>query len=406
VNFIQIKPVTTGVDYSLDLLPGCTIGNNSYTSQYLDSYCSLNIAATAIFLTNGTQSIQVLNNVSSTIAVLQYEDTPYTFLGIPPSTSLSARDYTAKTYGMQTQCQPVSNECNLNAWAGDSTPFHCTDAFSGDLTQAPNAWVMSYFSNATMESNDTYSGIENPYYFGIAALVNPGGGGGPLVQTNLTTIPEIVEPVHGGVAFVLSCESTMYDIEYDSVNGSVSRFVTTASNASVANIWQGAMAFTTGYVGLPNLLQASTLAVFSDSAQELADKMALAYSRIALAIGAEAVVPQPAMAAQERESFLVARVPVAPLFTLIAANLLFVAMGFILTFVALASSGGEVREIQSRLSVKGLVADRFEIGRGRNGVESMEDLFEESEDRGSMRVGLDYAEGSGYSYKTWPKAGQ
>jgi hypothetical protein len=197
---------------------------------------------------------------------------------------------------------------------------------------------------------------------------------------------------------------TVYDIEYDSVNGTVSRFVTTASNDSVANIWQGAIALTTGNIGLPNLLQAASLADFSNSAQELADKMALAYSKTALAIGAEAVVPRPAIAAQERESFLVARVPLGPLFTLVVANLLFVVVGIILTSVALASSGGEVRDIQARLSVGGLIADRFEGIRGRGGVDNMEDIFEESESRGSMRVGLDYADGSGYTYKVWREA--
>lgn len=109
------------------------------------------------------------------MAVLQYENTPYTYLGIPPSNDLSMRDYTATTYGMGTQCKPVSNECNLNALAGAFTPFHCTDAFSGDVTGAPNAWVMAFFTDETMESNVTYEGIENPYYFGIAALVNPEG---------------------------------------------------------------------------------------------------------------------------------------------------------------------------------------------------------------------------------------
>ena len=179
--------------------------------------------------------------------------------------------------------------------------------------------------------------------------------------------------------------------------------MTTASNDSVANIWQGAIAQTTGSIGLPNLLQAASLASFSNSAQELADKMALAYSKTALAIGAEAVAPKPAIAAQERESFLVAGVPLAPLFTLVVANLLFVFVGIILAFVALASSGGEVKEIQERFSVKGLVADRFEGARSRSGVDTMEDLFEESEGRGSMRVGLDYSEGGGYTYRVWPK---
>jgi len=64
-----------------------------------------------------------------------------------------------------------------------------------------------------------------------------------------------------------------------------------------------------------------------------------------------------------------------------------------------------VREIQARLSVKGLIADRFESLRGGNGVENIEEQFEESEGRGSMRVGLDYVEGKGYSYKVWPNPG-
>ena len=402
MNLIQVTPVTSGVDYSLALLPGCTIGNNSYYSLS-SKECSLNPGGSLIFLTNATQSIYVLNNVSNTMAVFQYKDTPYTFLGIPPSDKLSTRDYTANTYGMETQCKPVSNECNLVPLAGASTPFHCTDAFSGDITEAPNAWILTYLTDSTMESNDTAYGIQNPYYFGLAAIVNPEGGGGNLASTNSTVIPEIVTPVHGGVAFVLSCSTTLYDIEYDSVNGTISRFVTTTSNDSVANIWQGVMAFASGNVGLPNLLQASTLAVFSDNAQELADKMALAYSKVALAVGSEVVMPKPALAAQERKSLLVARVQAAPLFTLAVANLLFVIMGFILTFKALVSSGGETREVQARFSVLGLIADRFESARGRDGVEKMEELFEESEGGGSVRVGIDYTEGSGYLYRAWPK---
>jgi hypothetical protein len=96
-----------------------------------------------------------------------------------------------------------------------------------------------------------------------------------------------------------------------------------------------------------------------------------------------------AIAAQERESFLVARVPIAPLLTLVAASLFFVVIGYILTFVALATFGGEVREIQARLSVKGLVADRLEGARGSGEGENMEEHFEESERRGSMRIELE-----------------
>lgn len=114
----------------------------------------------------------------------------------------------------------------------------------------------------------------------------------------------------------------------------MTRFVTSLSNDSTANIWQGVMENIE--VGTSSLQQAASLAAFSNSEQELADKIALAYSKIALAIGSEAVTPLPAIAAQERSSSLVARVPAAPLFTLVIANLLFVVLGIILAVWRLA----------------------------------------------------------------------
>jgi hypothetical protein len=158
-------------------------------------------------------------------------------------------------------------------------------------------------------------------------------------------------------------------------------------------------------LGEPYLEQAANLAVLSTSAQEIADKIALSYSTVALAIGAQAVIPGPALAAQERSSFLVSRVPAAPLFALVISNLLFAVMGIVLAIVALATSGGNVREIQARLSIVGLVADRFESRRGAGGVEKMEELFEESEGQGSLRVAIDQGNGVGYGYRLWPKSG-
>ena len=284
------------------------MGNNSFVDNFRNiPNCSPNIAATATFLMNGSQSLQVLNNVSDSITVLTYEsDVAFTYLGIPASDTLSQRDYSAHTFGMSTRCKPISNECDLNAAFGASTPFQCTPAFSGDVTE--QAFNMVYFTDADMSSNSTELGIENPYFFGIAALANLEGGGS-LVQTNLTPIPEIVTLVHGGIAFVLLCSSTMYDIQYDSVNGSITQFIATPGNDSIANIWQGSMAYTT--IGWPSLQQSASLPTFSNSAQELADKIALAYSRVALAVSSDAIVPSRASAAQQRNSFFVSRVQVA-----------------------------------------------------------------------------------------------
>lgn len=260
---------------------------------------------------------------------------------------------------------------------------------------------MVYLTDGTMTDNETFSGIHNPYYFGVAAAVNQqtGTANGTLNYTS----PEIVQPMHGGIGFVLNCSSTLYDIEYDSVNGTVTRFVKTPSNDSVANIWQQPVDAAGGLLVEMNLIQAATLGAYSTSTQELADKVALAYSRSALAIGAQVLESRPALAAQQREEFLVAKVHAAPLFTLIGANLLFVVLGVVLTAVALINSGGEVREVQARLSLKGLVADRFASTVETKGIGHMDDKFEEIGGRGSKRVGIDYAEGSGYSYRVWSK---
>jgi hypothetical protein len=253
-----------------------------------------------------------------------------------------------------------------------------------------------------MSSNSTVFGIHNPYYFGIAARENAGAGTTSPI-TSGKSVPEIVTVSHGGIAFVLFCTITLYNMEYDIINGTITRFVTIASNDSVANAWQGAAALVSGAPGTPTLQQAAALAVFSNNAQELADKIALAYSKVALALGAQVVKRSPAVAAQERQSFLVARIPAAPLFTLVIANLLFVVLGITLTAIALVASSGEVREVQARLSIVGLVADRFEAQRGQDGVEDMDTYFEEKEGNDSMRVAIDHGNGGGYMYRIWPK---
>lgn len=176
-----------------------------------------------------------------------------------------------------------------------------------------------------------------------------------------------------------------------------------ASNDSTANIWQGAIGLTSGGLGTPDLQQAASLASFSNSAQELADKIALAYSKVALAIDAEAVAPQPGEAVQERQSFLVTRVLAASPFILVIANLLVVALGIVLASIALGMSGGEVREIQVRPCIPGIVADRFEGRRGSHGVADIDEQFEEKDGNASMRIAIDREDERGYVYKVWPR---
>ncbi|KAK3064925.1 hypothetical protein LTS18_002469 [Coniosporium uncinatum] len=88
---------------------------------------------------------------------------------------------------------------------------------------------MASFTDAIMTSNVTDEEVRNPYYFGVAAITNGQGGG----ADTLNEPQEIVTPVHGATAFVLGCSTAVYDVEYGSVNATVTGYVTTLTNLSV-----------------------------------------------------------------------------------------------------------------------------------------------------------------------------
>jgi len=358
--------------------------------------CTINRAATAVFLMNGTQSLQVLNNVSSVATVSTYDNgLPYAYLAVPPSSSLSDIDWIAQTFALQTQCGLASVKCNLHVFAGWSTPFNCSNAFYGDVTANDQNFFQVFFTDSTLSSNDSLKAISNPFYSGTAAMVNPNGGslvGDPNSQ-------EIITTMHGGTAFVLICNTTVYDVKYSSVNGTITDFEALESNSSTTNFFQSGIAQTE--VGITSLKQAASLATLSGSPQGLADEIALTFSKTALAIGAQAVERGPALFTQQRTSFLVSKVPVLPLYAVVVANMLFAIVGVILTVVALISSRGDTRDVQARLSVAGLVADRFEGATARLPATHMDDLFDERQGKKSMRVGVDGCDEGGYAFKTW-----
>jgi hypothetical protein len=211
--------------------------------------------------------------------------------------------------------------------------------------------------------------------------------------------PELVSGVHGATVFALFCNATVYDLEYTSINGTITRFITKPSNISTVNIIQGSQQYT--YVGDPNLLQASSIAGFSNTSQEMADQFALAYSQTALGAASSAFTLQPAIESQLRTDMLVARVPKAPLVCLLLSNLLLAALGIVLTIIAFFAVRGETGEVQARLSIPALVAAQFEGKRARDRVESVEDLFEERRGGRGPRIGFIRTVEGVWTFETW-----
>ena len=324
-------------------------------------------------------------------------------------------NYQASTFGVTTQCKPVSRACNLRAAYGASTPFNCSSAFQGDVTAIGDFRTLGYrrasspiglvffedynqAKNLTLRSKDM-----NPYYFGTWARADtqarlpsaPNSATSSVLQKD----PEIVTPVHGGMAWVLSCNTTVNEIIYNWINGSVSDPSIGYSNDTMGRL---IMAPTTEVFGLSNLEIATNTASFSGSAQELADKWANSYSQIALGLASGVFSSRVNIEEQIRTETLVARVPKTPLFTLVVLNLFYAAVGIALALFAIFGSrlGDGSADVRERLTIPGVVAECFEeSGGARGGTVKAERFFVEREGRGlTSRVGVAETEYCGWRF--------
>lgn len=170
----------------------------------------------------------------------------------------------------------------------------------------------------------------------------------------LIRLSQFVQSLSGQHAYVLGCNTAIYDIEYGRVNGTVTHFVPTVSDTSVSNIWQTSMSQTIEWE--PYVKQVVSAAVFSEAGQNFPQKVALAFSKATIALGADALAARPALAAQETETSLVTRIPMAPLFTFVVVTLPYILCDFVFATLALVTARHEIPGIQARLSITGLVA--------------------------------------------------
>lgn len=320
-------------------------------------------------------------------------------------------DYRANSFAVNTSCSAISRKCNLRPAYGASTPFNCTPAYHGDLTMVePDAATLPYpisltfFQDSALNEpiDDNFSNFGNPFYFGAAALLptlgTTAGGGRP---SSIAGDPEIVTPVHGGYAWVLGCSLTIYDLEYTWVNQVLASSTLTPSNASMAKIFGAAISGS--WVG-SYFTNAAIISSFGNDSSDLANQFSAQASHITSAMTAGIMIEQPSQQQQRRTSILVARVPKAPLFTLLALNLIYPLMGLLLTlYVIFFSRYKETRDVQARFSVAGIVSAFFEpVQRSQAAVNEIEELFTERvEEKGfTRRVGMQPTVGGGWRFVT------
>ncbi|KAI0187091.1 hypothetical protein EV127DRAFT_483664 [Xylaria flabelliformis] len=118
----------------------------------------------------------------------------------------------------------------------------------------------------------------------------------------------------------------------------------------------------------------------------IADSFATKYSLAALSLGGSAMTPSPATEAQFRMEKMVARVPLAPLYALVASNFLLSILGLVLAVWAFSTVRGDVSEVQARPGVGSLVGSCFESEAAQRPVRHVEDIFGEKSGLGARKV--------------------
>lgn len=400
VNFVNVSDITNqGHAFSLSLLsPNCTATNNSVVAVAAEgTNCGLDVSSG--LLVDATEPIRTLNNISNSIMVQSNgPDMDLHFLGISASARDSSYDFRASTYGMRTNCKAITQECDLGN-NGNMT-YNCGNGSFKGAVRAPlagSSFQLAQFANEDLSNGAVNGyGVRNPYYTTLAAIVESPAN----QQVALSTDSDIVA-ANGGLAFVLLCTTTTYDVQYDLVEDRIVGLTSVPSNLTVANVWASIMAQT--LFGISNMDTAVTAGVqFSQTSQQVADAFATALSKVSLSAGVQGVVRTAASQVQKRNSILVARIPLGPLFALVAANLSFVVLGVVLTIMAWTTPH-EAREAQTRLSIAGLVANCFEGTRARAGVPSLENMFDEYEGADGVRVGIERTVQGGYAFKSFEK---
>ncbi|OAG40080.1 hypothetical protein AYO21_05761 [Fonsecaea monophora] len=306
-------------------------------------------------------------------------------------------DYRARTYAMSTTCSPASEACQLQqiqycpfengcplglVQMALGMTYNCSSNLYGDLNNnTGSTFTSSNGSSSGTSSNigfflqmfrqrgfedpigtpDQQMATPNPFFFAV--------GGRVATSDALSKDPQAVEDDEQyNYAFIFECTSTVYELEYASIDGgTVVDGNYTAANETLSN--------NVGWTLLQSraLVQNSLESAFFSGAQQVntsqafADYFSQQFSRSALSMIAGITAERLNGAEQTRQTRLVARLPKAPFFSLIVANLLYALLGICLAGVALASQPRKTRNMQARLSVAGLVAALLEPDRGGAG---------------------------------------
>jgi hypothetical protein len=271
-------------------------------------------------------------------------------------------DYIANTTSMVTKCVPITKDCGMRNITGKnnaSIPYHCSDVFNGDLSQIPTngleqlkGWNTSFYHTEGdgIPQNISMASQLNPFHYNVAAVVDGIGIQGLIDFTDPEALKgNIVGIGDERVAFAISCTSTVYNVTYALVNGSIYTFDKTLADPHIAAIIKAPLQ--AGFGSYSLFEKAAVSVLFSDVT--VMDSMALAFSQTFLALASGVYTRAPILEQRLRADVRLTKMGKGPFYLLVVCMFLYAFVVLVFTVVALnIFRRRDVREVQVRLMPK------------------------------------------------------
>ena len=346
------------------------------------------------------EASKYLSGVPTSNKVFNYTDAlQHEYLYLGDAAQSSTKDFQATTIGVSAQCVPMTHHCySRSYWSAFGEEFDCTPAFGGNLYQqylnksyisevdfnpaSPNVGVAfaddPHFIDAGgltlvhAASGDPVSDAynvsklypRNPLRFGAWAVGYPasnldyGGDDAPLFPGD----EGLYYDDDTGGTWIFNCSTTFYDIDYTWINGSVQEFDRTLASDDLAGMFSAPIAFARYRPVIQNAIAAAALTAGNSgsTSHAVATTFAREISKTMLAFSFGVMEPKRNLHEQTRELKTLARIPLVPLYLLLATKALYVLAVLVLAIGAYCfTHPAETELVRAQLSVKGLTAAYF-----------------------------------------------
>ncbi|KAF2195565.1 hypothetical protein K469DRAFT_649646 [Zopfia rhizophila CBS 207.26] len=383
--------------------------------------------ATSLAPTNASIIQDLKNSDSDQHNILNFTDSndiQYAVVG--PANVDASFDWKATSFGVSTTCAAIpEGACDLstpidNAKDGQGSPvmlipFNCTKGragidITGNLTSHNTKVHMLGFHKYAEESapflNNTISYSED--FDAILQRINAGEDANgifrnPWSALALRKIPSAVQGDFSqllpsfktdnriwksnllGAFSLMLCNITVWDMTYTITGSEITTITKTQSNGSTAGI--SSMPGTRFIGTLTNIFQDESTGPFSRSSpSNFIRSFELGMSKTYSYPLASQMSGRSSLLVQTRTSKVVTRVPVAALWFLVVANLVYAMLGFGLAIWAMAQATPAVHQMQMRMSFSGLVAALFDREKFESYADNDDGLFEENSKEGAASV--------------------